>query len=83
MVILDVDRAIAARMYHVALGIIVLRDSDEGVRHLAVAAAENPGPATIRALLAAGREKPWLASVVDALAEVGIAAAEDVLGGQP
>ena len=83
MVILDADRAIASLMYHVALGIIVLRDSDESVRHLAVAAAENPEPATIRALLAAGREKPWLASVVDALAEVGIAAAEDVLGGQP
>lgn len=80
MVIRDADRVIAARMYHVSLGIIVMRDPDEAVHRLAVSAAENPGPATIRALLGAGRDKPWFASVVDALAEVGIAASEDVLG---
>lgn len=50
-------------------------------RELAYDAVRDPSPSTIRALLAAGRGKPWLPSVVDALAEVGIAAAEDVLGG--
>jgi hypothetical protein len=79
MVIRDEDRDIARRMYHVALGIIVMRDEDVEVRRLAVAAVESPGPATIRALLAAGWERPWLDSVVDALAEVGIAASEDIL----
>jgi hypothetical protein len=41
-----------------------------------------PNASTIRALLAAGRGRPWLTSVIDALAQVGIAAAEDVLGDQ-
>ncbi|GLQ53572.1 hypothetical protein [Devosia nitrariae] len=80
MVIRDADREVARRMYHVAVGIVAMRDDDIAVREAAVDAVRMPSPATIRALLAVGREKEWLASVVDALAEVGIAAAEEVLG---
>lgn len=81
MVIREIDRKTAVRMYQVALGIIVMRDDDIEVRRAAVAAVETPSPATIRALLRMGAGKPWLASVRDAMAEVGIAGSEDVLGG--
>lgn len=81
MVIREADRAIARRMYHVALGIIVMRDDDIEVRRAAVAAVQTPTPGTIRALLALSVGKPWRSSVLDALAEVGIAAADEVLEG--
>ena len=78
MVIREADRVIARRMYQVAVGLVAEREPMP-YRALAYDAVSAPWPATIRALLAAG---PWLPSVVDALAEVGIAAAEDVLGGE-
>lgn len=81
MVIREADRVIARRMYQVAVGLVAEREPMP-YRELAYDAVSAPSPATIRALLAAGRGKPWLPSVVDALAEVGIAAAEDVLGGE-
>ncbi len=80
MVILEQDRRLAAGMYRVVVG-QVARLADERTRTLAEAALSAPGPITIRALLTAGASEPWLSSVRDALAEVGIAAAEDVLGG--
>lgn len=79
MVIREADRIIAARMYQVAVGVVATREQGE-IRERADEAMRAPSPASIRALLAVGRDKPWFASVVDALAEVGIAASEDVLG---
>jgi hypothetical protein len=78
MVIREQDKVLAQHMYRVAIGII--EKNDAGAAHLAAAALDTPSPATIRALLDAGRGRPWRASVVDAMAEVGIAAIEDVLG---
>lgn len=80
MVIRDQDRRIAASLYAVAVGQVIRLGSAEH-RALAEAALDAPGPLTIRALLHAGQGQPWLASVRDAMAEVGVAGSEDVLGG--
>lgn len=80
MVILEQDRRLAAAMFHVAVG-QVLRLGDPVAQALAEAALSAPGPMTIRALVSAGPGQPWLPSVRDALAEIGIAGSEDVLGG--
>jgi hypothetical protein len=81
MVIREADRRIARRMFQVAVGLIESREPDIPTRELAHDALHHPSPSTVRALLAAGRGRPWLPSVMDALAQVGIAAAEDVLEG--
>lgn len=81
MVIQEKERQIARSMWGVAAGMIESRDSS--ARELARAALREPSPETIRPLLAAGRGKAWMASIVDALAQVGIAAAEDVLSDHP
>jgi len=81
MVIHDADRVIARRMFQIAVGMVAAREEDPTAQGLAKSALDAPSAMTIRALVAAGRDKPWLPSVIDALAQVGIAAAEDVLGG--
>ena len=75
-VVTPADRVIARQMWTVAVGLVETRT---GIREARDALAD-PCPSTIRALLAAGRGERWLPSVLDALAEVGIAASEDVLG---
>jgi hypothetical protein len=80
MVIREADRRVALHMFRVAVGLVEQRSPTGTTRELAHDAMRDPNPSTIRALLAAGRGQPWLPSVTDALAEVGIAAAEDVLG---
>lgn len=82
MVIRDSDRRIAAQMFRVAVGLVEAREPTGTVRELAHDALHHPSPSTIRALLAAGRGSDWLPSVIDALAQVGVAAAEDVLTGE-
>lgn len=77
MVIMQADRVIARQMWTVAVGLVESRVGLPEARE----ALADPCPSTIRALLAAGRGERWLPSVLDALAEVGIAASEDVLGG--
>lgn len=72
------DSRFAVQIYPVVVGLIERNDAD--CRALARAALDRPCPETIRPLLDAGRGRPWLPSLIDALAEVGIAAAEDVLG---
>lgn len=79
MVIRERDRAIARSSFRVAVGIIERRHPD--VSDIARAALEHPGPITVRALLHAGNGKPWQRMLIEALAEAGVAAAEDVLGG--
>jgi hypothetical protein len=78
MVIHDADRAVARSMFEVAVGMVAAREEIH-IAEYAHDALRNPCAATIRALLSRGRGEPWLASVVDAVAQVGIAAAEDVL----
>lgn len=80
MVILEQDRRLAAGMYRVAVG-QVIRLGDPAAQVLAEAALAAPGPMTIRALIVAGAGQPWLPSIRDALAEIGIAGSQDVLGG--
>lgn len=82
MVIHDADRAIARRMYEVAVGMVAAREH-VSIAELAQDALEMPTPSSIHALLAVGRGQPWLSSVIDTLAQVGIAAAEDVLSDIP
>lgn len=77
MVIEDKERRIARAMWGVAAGMIESRDP--AARDLARAALGDPSSETIRALLSVGRDRAWLPSVIDALAQVGIAAADDVL----
>lgn len=80
MVILDQDRRVAVGLYQVAVGQVLRMGSPEA-QALASAALDYPSPVTIRALVMAGQGTPWLASVRDAMAEVGIAGSNDVLGG--
>lgn len=81
MVIQDSERRIARAMWGVAAGMVEYRDP--AARELARAALRDPSPETIRALVAAGRDKPWLRSVIDALAQVGMAASGEVLSDTP
>jgi hypothetical protein len=78
MVIDESSRRLARHMFRIGVGLVDLHDVD--ARSAARAALDRPCADTIRDLLAAGRGKAWLPSVIDALAQVGIAAAEDVLG---
>lgn len=78
MVIRESDRRLARGAYQVAVGMIAQRD--KAVADLAQAALEHPTPITVRALLTAGAGKPWLPMLLEALAQVGVAGAEDVLG---
>ena len=78
MVIREADRVVARRMYEVALGMVAARE-DVSIAEYAQDALDLRTPSSIRALLAVGRGQAWLPSVVDALAEVGIAAVEDVM----
>lgn len=78
MVIRDADRAVAVRMFQVAVGLVAARE-EIPLAEYAYDAMRLPNASTIRALIAAGRGRDWLPSVIDALAEVGIAAAEEVL----
>lgn len=80
MAIDEHSRRLGRHMYLVSVGMIERLDTDPEIQDLAHAARCRPTPASIRALLDAGRDKPWLPSVIDALAEVGVAAADDVLG---
>lgn len=80
MVIFDLDRALASGMYRVAIGQVIRLGTPEH-QVLAEAALQAPGPVTIRALITAGQGQPWLASIRDAMAEVGIAGSNEVLGG--
>lgn len=79
MVIDRRERRIARSMFSVAVGMVASREH-VSIAEYAKDALDGPSPSTIRALLAVGRGEAWLPSVVDALAQVGIAAAEDVLG---
>lgn len=78
MVIRESDRRLAVGAYRVAVGMIAQRDPT--VAALASTALEYPTPITVRALLSAGAGKPWLPMLLEALAQVGVAGAEDVLG---
>lgn len=76
----EANRRVAKSMFELAAR-LVMKLGDEDDSETAFAALQTPNSSTCRALLAQGRGKPWLPSVRDALAEVGIAAAEDILGG--
>ena len=79
MVIRDADRDVAQRLYAIAVGMVAMREL-EPIAGFARDALDNPTPATVGALLVVGQNQPWLSSVLYALAHVGIAAVEDVLG---
>lgn len=77
MAISERDRRIARAMWGVAAGMVEVRDPE--ARNVARLALAYPTPENIRALIGAGRGREWLPSIINALAEVGIAAAEEVL----
>ncbi|QYO75669.1 hypothetical protein [Devosia salina] len=81
MVIQERERSIARAMWGVAAGMVESRDPS--VRDQARDALRDPSHQSIRALLAVGSGKDWLPSILDALAQIGIAAAEDVLSDHP
>jgi len=78
MVIREADLRIARASYRVAVGMIATRDPDAAA--LAQAALDHPLPITVRALLSAGDGKPWQPSLIDALAQIGIAAINEIMG---
>jgi len=79
MVIRESDRRFAIGAFRVAVRMIAVRDPS--VSDIAKAALEYPTPVTVRALLNAGVGKEWAVMLLEALAQVGVAGAEDVLGG--
>lgn len=79
MVIRESDWRFARNAFAAAVGMIAQRDAD--VTDIARAALSHPTPMTARALLNAGAGKPWAGMLIEALAQVGVAAADDVLGG--
>jgi len=78
MAISFTNRQIARSMWGVAAGLVEARDP--AARDIARLALEVPTSENIRTLIVFGHGKEWLPSIIGALAEVGIAAAEDVLG---
>ncbi len=80
MVVTDANRQVAIAMYRVALG-MVMKLGDEDDAEVAHAALITPNSSNCRALLSAGRGKPWEASIRDALCEIGIAGADEVFEG--
>ena len=81
MAVSEKDRRIARAMWGVAAGMVESRDPE--ARDVARLALAYPTPENIRSLVIAGRGREWLPSVIDALAQVGIAASEDVLSDIP
>lgn len=78
--ITEADRRVAASMFELACRLVV-RQGDEADVEVALAAIRARNSSACRALLAQGRGKPWLPSFRDAMAEIGVCAAADVLGG--
>jgi hypothetical protein len=78
MAVDDDERRFARAAWAVAVGLVERRNA--GVRELARTALERPDTRTIRALLDAGRGTEWLHAVLDALVQIGIAGAQDILG---
>lgn len=70
--------AIARHAYVIAVG-QVIRLGPDTIVPLAVAARDTPSSTTIRRLIDASRHEPWYCSLVEAVAEIGVVAAEDVL----
>ena len=62
----------------VALGLIA--KLDPAARELAQAALEAPGPATLQALLDAGRAAEWRPMLLEALASAAVGAADEIYG---
>jgi len=63
----------------VALGLIVKLDA--AARTLAQAALDKPNPATLQALLDAGRTAKWRPMLLERLASAAVAAADEIYGG--
>ena len=60
--------------------VTMIEANDPAARDLARAARDRPCADTIFALLDAGQGKYWLQGLEDALKQVGIAAASEMLG---
>jgi hypothetical protein len=73
------ERQVAEKMFAYAVELAALRNPD--CRELAVAAARTPTTATVKALLEALAGRECRRNLVEALAQAGVAAVEDVLGG--
>lgn len=62
----------------VALGVVAVRQPE--YRDLVSEAMESPSPESIRRVLELSRGQPWRESVLEAVAEVGMAASNEILG---
>lgn len=65
--------------FHVALGVVAVREPQH--RDAMAEALEHPSPSSIRRVLELSRGQPWRESVLEAVAEVGLAASAEILGG--
>lgn len=76
---MDADRKRCERhMLFVALGLIA--KLDPVARGLAQAALDAPNPATLQALLDAGRTAEWRPMLLETLASVAVAASDEIYG---
>lgn len=65
--------------FNVALGVVAVREPQH--RDVMAEAMEHPSPDSIRRVLELSRGQPWRESVLEAVAEVGLAASADILRG--
>lgn len=77
---MEADRKLCERhCLAVALGLIA--KLDPGARDLSQTALDAPNPATLQALLDAGRHAPWRPMLLEALASAAVGAADEIYGG--
>lgn len=79
--ITEANRVQARQVFELTIRLIAARE-EITIAEYALDALRNPTPSTVRALIAIGRGAPWLPSLIEAMSEVGIAAASEVLGGK-
>lgn len=65
--------------FNVALGIVAVRRPEH--REIMSEAMGRPSPTTNRRVLELSHGQPWRESVLEAVAEVGLAASAEILGG--
>jgi len=66
--------------FSIALGVVAVRAPEH--REIMTAAMDQPSPESIRRVLELSRGQPWRESVLEAVAEVGLAACAEILGGR-
>lgn len=79
----DGQKHVAVLAWNLALGLSIRSLPAGPERDALDAARANPNLTTVRAVLTIGRQRPWLPLIESALVEIGLAAVDDILEGDP